>query len=385
MTTKILFSASFILICQVTCLQNGKSAQPVSGQKSSNDLYMLVGTYTSGTSKGISVYRFDMDHATAEFVSEAPITNPSYLAVSQDGRFVYSVSENKLEEATASAFAFDKQTGILKLLNSQPTKGASPCYISVDRSNRFVVTANYMGGSVSVFPVAGDGSLQPVAKIFDFKGTGPDERRQEQAHLHCVFFSPDQKYLFAEDLGTDKIHKFNVSNQPPFLSLGIPESFSVEPGSGPRHLTFHPNGKFAYLINELSGKVTVFKYSGGNLGAIQYIAADKSPGTGGKSSADIHVSPDGKFLYVSNRLEPNGIAIFSINVTDGKLTDIGYQQTGNQPRNFIVTPNGKYLLVANQNSNNIQVFTIDRQTGLLTDTEKQISINKPVCIKFVSK
>ena len=349
-----------------------------------HSLYLLIGTYTTGTSNGIYIYRFDEETGQTVFVSETKATNPSYLTVSSDERFVYSVSESGRDAAFANAYSFDRKAGKLSFLNAQPTGGASPCYISTDRSGRFVVTANYSGGNVSVFPLAPDGSLQPAEKVFEFEGSGPDASRQDMPHLHCAVFSPDGHYLYAADLGTDRLHKYATNGATPFLTAGNPEAYQLEPGSGPRHLTFHPNGKYAYLINELSGKVTVFSYSDGHLEPLQYIASDLSEGVGGKGSADIHVSPDGKFLYASNRANTNNIAIFSIHEADGRLTLVGHQPTGLHPRNFIITPNGKYLLAASQNSNQIQVFRIDKNTGLLNeDKSKQITaIDRPVCLKL---
>ena len=347
-------------------------------------LYMLVGTYTSGTSNGIYVYRFDEETGVAEYMSDVRAINPSYLAVSADERYVYSVGESG-RDAVVYAFSLDKKAGKLNLLNTQPTNGAGPCYISADHSGRFVVTANYSGGSVSVLPLSADGSLQLVAKVFGFEGSGPDVNRQEKPHLHCAVFSPDRQYLFSPDLGSDQVHKFKTTDTAPFLAVGNPPAYKTEPGSGPRHLTFHPNGRFAYLINELSGTVTVFHYTDGHLETVQYIASDRSEGVGNKGSADIHVSPDGKFLYASNRANTNNITIFSINAADGKLTLAGFQPTGQHPRNFIITPNGKFLLVASRDSNLIQVFEIDRETGLLKEEiSKQITaIDRPVCLKFV--
>ncbi|MDR1171886.1 MAG: lactonase family protein [Bacteroidales bacterium] len=361
------------------------SAQKRNTKQNANMLYMLVGTYTTGSSAGIYVYKLNTETGTAEYVSAVKAVNPSYLAVSTDECYVYSVGESSGKEAVVYAFSFDKQAGKLKLLNTQQTNGSGPCYISTDRAGHFVVTANYPGGSVSVLPLATNGTLQPVAKVFEFEGTGPDVNRQEKPHLHCAVFSPDQRYLFAADLGTDQLHKFTTSSTAPFLAMGYPEAYKLEPGSGPRHLTFHPNGKFAYLINELSGKVMVSHYANGNLEPVQYVASDTSAGIGGKGSADIHVSPDGKFLYASNRANTNNIAIFRINAADGKLAAVGFQPTGGHPRNFIITPNGKYLLVANMNSNNIQVFEINKKTGLLIEnSSKQItSIDQPVCLKFI--
>jgi 6-phosphogluconolactonase (cycloisomerase 2 family) len=361
-----------LLVCLSACV----------GQKDSS-LYLLVGTYTSGSSAGIYVYRFDTETGVSEYVSEHPASNPSYLTLSADERFVYAIGENSAPEAIAAAYAFDKATGVLTLLNEQPTKGAGPCYINTNREGTFVVTANYGGGSVSVFPIANDGQLQPASGVFAFEGTGPDEARQQRPHLHCVVFTPDLQYLFAEDLGSDQLHKFAVHSEPPFLSVGSPDAFQVAPGSGPRHLAFHPNGKYAYLNNELSGTVTAFQYADGDLQAIQYIASDTTAGAGSKGGADIHVSPDGKFLYASNRLKSDGISIFRISETTGMLTAAGYQLTGIHPRNFIITPNGKFLLAANRDSNSIQVFSIHPQTGLLTDTGNTITeIDKPVCLKF---
>jgi len=376
----------FILVAGLyaVCSMYGKS-NPDACDRSSFSQYLLVGTYTSGTSIGIYVYRFDEETGTVEYISETPAVNPSYLAVSANGQYVYSVSENGKNDALVYAFSFDKKDGKLNLLNTQATNGAAPCYISADHSGRYVVTANYSGGNISILPLSDDGSLQTVAKLYEFEGTGFDAKRQDKPYLHSTVFSPDQQYLFAADLGTDQLYKFTTSATTPFLNVGTPEAYQLEPGSGPRHLTFHPNGKFAYLINELSGKVTVFQYANGHLEAVQYIASDNSEGLGGKGSADIHVSPDGKFLYASNRANTNNIAIFSINDNDGKLTLVGHQPTGKHPRNFIITPNGKYLLVANLNSNLIQVFEINRETGLLNeDSSKQITeIDRPVCLKFI--
>jgi len=356
----------------------------VSCSNAPDPLYLLIGTYTSGSSNGIYVYRFDEETGTIEYVSETGAVNPSYLAVSTDGRYVYSVGESSGNSAVAYAFSFDKKDGKLSLLNVQQTNGSAPCYISVDHTGRFVVTANYSGGSVSVLPLSADGSLQSVAKVFEFEGSGPDESRQTGAHLHSVVFAPDMQYLFAADLGTDQLHKFRIGDSPPFMTIGAPQAYKVEPGSGPRHLTFHPNGRFAYLINELSGKITVFNYSDGQLEPVQYIASDRSEGIGNKGSADIHVSPDGKFLYASNRANANNIAIFSINAANGILTYVDSHPTGRHPRNFVITPNGKYLLVASMNSNLIQIFEIDKNTGLFIEgSSKQITdIDRPVCLKF---
>ena len=369
---RLLFSLLFFFFCMTI---HAKDA-------ASNLLYMLVGT--SGAN--IYVYRFDENSGSSEYVSKTEARNPSFLAISSDERYVYSVGTDAQKKATAFAFSFDKKAGQLTLLNAQQTMSPGPCHIATDRAGRFVVTANYSGGTISLFALSTDGSLQPVAEVFEFAGTGPDPNRQNKPYLHCAIFSPDQRYLFAADLGGDQLHKFTVNDTVPFLTKGNPIAYKVEPGSGPRHFTFHSNGRFAYLINELSGMVTVFHHANGHLEAVQYIASDTSPGVGGKGSADIHISPDGKFLYASNRANTNNIAIFSIHATDGKLTFVGDQPTGLHPRNFIITPNGKYLLAANRDSNQIQVFEINRETGLLQEQHSGeiTEIERPMCIKFIS-
>lgn len=391
----ILFSA-FAVLSLISCKQKtnvdnsnidpsdttNMSAETISDETS---LYLLVGTYTTGESEGIYVYQFDTVSGFSKYKSVVKVTNPSYLTINKEGTHVYSVSETGDAKAAANAFVFDKKDGTLKLLNSQLTGGADPCYIELDKTDKHVVTANYSGGSITAFNINGDGTLTTAAQLIRFTGKGADAERQKAPHLHCVRYSPDGKYLFADDLGTDKIHKFgiNESNEGNYLKVGTPAAFGVAAGSGPRHLDFHPNGKYAYLINELSGAVIAFNYdaNAGNLTQIQTIQADT---LGAKGSADIHVSPDGKFLYASNRLKGDGIAIFSINQADGKLTKVGYQETGVHPRNFVITPNGKFLLVASRDNDVIQIFLIDRATGLLENTYKDIELDMPVCLKFTS-
>ncbi|MDR1091449.1 MAG: lactonase family protein [Prevotella sp.] len=348
-------------------------------------LYLIVGTYTTGESEGIYVYRFDTVSGYSTYKSKVKITNPSYLAISKNGKYVYAVSETGDDKASASAFAFDKEKGELSLLNTELTKGADPCYITVDNAGKHVVTANYSGGSITVFDVKEDGSLTTASQYISFTGKGVDQDRQQKPHLHCVTYSPDEKYLLANDLGSDKIHKFDVNpeRQGGYLQAGVPAAFKIADGSGPRHLEFYPDGKFAYLINEISGAVIAFDYNShkGDLIQKQSIQADT---LNAKGSGDIHITPDGRFLYASNRLKGDGLAIFSINQNDGKLTKVGYQPTGIHPRNFVITPNGKFLLVAGRDNNAVQVFLIDRNTGLLKNTNKDIKLDKPVCLKFVS-
>lgn len=342
----------------------------------SDELTMIVGTYTGGTSKGLYSFRFDQHTGTATPLSHTEIKNPSYFTVSNDGKQIYAVSELGEQEAAVTAFDFDATQGTFKRRNTERTFGADPCNITTN--GQVVVTANYSGGNVSIFPLRKDGTLEPMSTIEQFKGKGMDPKRQTKPHLHCVIFSPDGKYLFANDLGTDHIYRFDHLTH---LKLNPSATLTLKAGSGPRHLTFAPNGKQAYLINELSGTVVVFDYKKGKLTPKQEIAADTVNAQG---SADIHVSPDGAFLYASNRLKADGIAIFKIDRKTGQLTKVGYQLTGIHPRHFNITPNGKYLLVACRDNNAIQVFERDSRSGLLTKTDQEIKVDQPVCVKWVN-
>lgn len=368
--TKELIGLCAIGILSATCSTNKATTD------NENELTMLVGTYTSGSSKGIYTFRFNQETGVATPLSETIVSNPSYLTVSADGKYVYAVSEQSDTTAAVNAFAFDKTQGTLQLLNSRRTEGEDPCYISTD--GKRVLTGNYGGGSMSVFPLQCNGSLAEIDTLFKGSATGADADRQATPHIHCTVFSPDSNYIFATDFSADRILKYAIHPKEE-TPRPLSEVTELAPASGPRHLVFSPNGKFAYLISELSGKVTAFGYTDGRLDEIQTITADT---VRAKGSADIHLSPDGKYLYASNRLKEDGIAIFEVDANKGTLAKVGYQLTGIHPRNFNITPNGKYLLVACRDSNVIQVFERDAVTGLLTDTKQNINVDKPVCIQF---
>ena len=343
-------------------------------------MYLMVGSYATFEEEGIKVYAWDGEKGEASYVSGLKgISNPSYQVVSADGERVYSVGEDDGLTSTAHALSFDKADGKLTLMNTQLTQGGAPCYINLSPNEDFVITANYMGGSISVLPTETSGRLGENVSTFALEGEGVLKERQSQPHLHCVEFTPDGKFLLANDLGTDKIHVFPLTSDGK-LDEKVTFDVALEAGSGPRHLCFSKDGRFAYLINELSGKVTALSYKGETLTPIQYIEADTVNAQG---SADIHLSPDGKFLYASNRLKADGIAIFFVNQETGMLTKAGYQLTGIHPRNFVITPDGRFLLVACRDSNVIQIFSRDEKTGLLVDTGKTIETSKPVCLKFL--
>ena len=350
--------------------------------------YLFIGTYTHTGSKGIYVYRFDAATGKAEWVSNTEgIVNPSYLALSADGNNVYAVNETGGENGgKVSAFTFDKKKGTLQLLSQQPAGGDAPCYIAVTKNKDWVVVGNYTGGNFSALPISKDGSLQPPVQTVQHKGSSLNKDRQTAPHVHATVFSPDEKYLYAPDLGIDKVmvYLFDAGKEKRPVKAHRQPFAEVTPGGGPRHFTFHPNKKWAYLIEELSGYVVAFKYNKGKLQQVQRMAAHHAGSTAKKGSADIHVSPDGNFLYASNRGEENNIAIFKIDAKTGALTAVGYQPVnGESPRNFVIDPSGNYLLVANQNTDNVVVFKRDRQTGLLQATGLELKLPKPVCLKLM--
>ena len=356
--------------------------------KAQQQYYLVTGTYTSGKSQGIYVYQFNSSDGSAKAVSSVKISNPSFVAVSPDEQFVYSVEEDAAKNGKSgeiTAFSFNKKTGILGFLNRQPTGGDHPCYVSVDKTGKWVAAGNYTSGSLSILPVQANGSLGAATTIIKHEGSGPNKSRQASPHVHCTFFSPDNRFLFVPDLGIDKVMIYAFDETTGKLTTAKQPFALSEPGTGPRHICFHTSNKYAYLIQELSGTVTVFKYKNGKLKSKQRIGSMPAGDTSFAGSADIHVSPDGKFLYASNRAESNTIAIFSINQKNGKLSLIGHQSTlGKTPRNFNFDPTGNFLLVANQNSDKIVVFKIDKDTGLLTDTNNNIDVGKPVCLKWIS-
>ncbi len=363
----------------------GKKSQQAVTTSASDPLYMLVGSYGPADQEGIKVYKFNQATGEGQYVSGVKgISNPSYQTVSKDGKRVYSVGEDDGGTACANALTFDAATGTLTLINSQPTQGATPCHIALSPEEDYVVTANYNGSNISLFPLDEEGRLKPGQTI-GFEGSGPDKERQAIPHLHFVYFTPDNHYLLANDLGTDRIHRFPLNTRQkgsntPLVDRQRASDIRLTPGSGPRHAVFSADGRFAYLITELSGEVMAFTYDGDSLSLMQTIQADTLDARG---SADIHLSPDGRFLYASNRLKGDGLAIFRVNPEDGTLSKAGYQPTGIHPRNFVLTPNGQYLLVACRDTDEIQIFARDASTGLLTDTGRRIKTTKPVCLKFI--
>jgi len=349
-----------------------------------NQFHLLIGTYSvEGKTNGIHVYRFDSQSGEATMAqSVTELSNASYLAISSDGKNVYAVSEGS-GGGSVNAYSFNPISGALTGLNSVPAQG--PCYVSVDDAKSVVFAGNYGGGSVLAVHLNHDGSfLEDNLQTIKHEGSSVNKDRQEKPHVHSVVLSSDDRHLLVPDLGTDKVYQYRVDTKQRHALIPMDVPFlAVNPGGGPRHLTFHPNGKHAYLVLELEGAVMALDYSEGKLTSKQTISMVSSDFKGRVSGADIHTSPDGKFLYASNRGDVNEIAIYSID-RNGMLTLIGRQSVlGKTPRNFVIDPTGNFLLVANQNTNEIIIFKRDVKSGLLTPTGKKIEVDKPVCLKFI--
>jgi len=362
-----------LLIISILLFANGYSQQ--------NKMNLIVGTYTNSCeSKGIYVYDFDVVTAETKLKSSTEkVINPSYLTVSADNKFVYSVNENGAE-STISSFEFNSTKGNLKFINKQNSEGADPCFILNDTKN--IIVANYSGGSISVFKKNANGGLSESKQVLHHKGKGPNLKRQESSHVHMVQFTPDKKFVLANDLGTDKIYVYHYNTDSEREILVIKDSISLKKGSGPRHLTFSPNGKYAYLLQELDGTLSVFSYDNQKLTKLEEAQIVDEDFKGETSAADIHITPDGKFLYASNRGTANDITYFAIQ-KNGRLNYIGHSSTlGKGPRNFVIDPTGNFLLVGHQYTNEIVIFKINKANGRLTDTGKRIELCSPVCLIF---
>ncbi len=355
--------------------------------------YLLyVGTYTEdgSKSKGIYAYRFDPETAEITPVGLAAETiNPSFLAVDPNHRFLYAVNEvatfKGQKSGAVSAFTIDRATGKLTLLNQVASKGADPCYITVDKTGKYVLVANYTGGSVTVFPVAEDGRLGEATAFVQHTGQGANPERQEGPHAHSIDLSPDNRFAVVDDLGLDQSIVYRFDTAKGSLIPSGPQFGKADPGAGPRHFAFHPNGKFAYVINEMGSSVSAFSFDGsaGVLHPLQTISTLPKGFAEHNDDAEIEVHSSGKFLYASNRGH-DSIAVFAIDADKGTLSLIDDVPTkGKTPRSFEIDPTGSLLFAENEKSNNIVVFRIDSQTGRLTATGKVLEVAEPVCVKFV--
>jgi len=386
--SRLLRSSAFLYSLAFFIPLSASAAEP------QNDKYLLyVGTYTPDGSTRKGIYAFRYDAATQEVTSlglAAETTNPSWVALHPNGRFLYAVNEvqnyNGPNSGGVSAFSVDRATGKLTFLNEVASRGADPCYITVDQSGKYILVANYTGGSIAAFPISADGKLGKASAFVQHTGHGLNPKRQEAPHAHSIDLSPDEHFAFVDDLSLDEllVYKFDKSkgslkpNNPPFAKL--------DAGAGPRHFALHPSGKFAYVVSEMACTVTAFSVDlkAGVLHRSQSISTLPDDFKGENDDAEIVVHPSGKFLYASNRGH-DSITVFAIDAAKGTLTVVEHASTkGKTPRNFAIDPTGTLLFAENQQSNNIVIFRIDEKTGKLTPTGKVLEVGQPVCIKFLA-
>ncbi len=351
------------------------------------EYYLLVGTYDSPKSEGIYVYKFNSSDGSATGVSHVKTSNPSFLAISSNEKYVYAVGEksDSLGKGGAvNSFSFDKKTGTLTFLSQRSSEGNNPCYVTVDKTGNWVIAGNYSSGNFSILS-SKNGMLSKAKQVIQHKGSGADTTRQKSPHVHSIYFNKDNTEIYVPDLGIDKIMTYRFDNKTGKASPSTFPSLTIRAGGGPRHMAFHPGQKYFYLLEELSGTIDVLqKWTNGEIAATQSISALPIYYKGPAGSADIHVSADGKFLYVTNRGLSNSIGTYSIDQSNGHLTTVSHQPSGGEkPRNFNLDPTGKFLLVGNQGSDEIVIFKRDVETGLLSDTGKRIAVGKPVCIKWI--
>lgn len=367
------------------------TALAVAAPAFADPMWVFVGTYTGKNSKGI--YRCEFDPATgklgeAELAAET--TSPSFLAVSPDRTRLFCVGEisdfRGKKAGGVSSFALDAKTGKLTAINQQSSVGAGPCHIVCDKEGKNVLVANYSGGSAAVLPVAADGKLGEATGFVQHKGSSVDKGRQEAPHAHSINLDAANKFAVVADLGLDKVLVYKFDAATGKLEPNTPAAIDLAPGNGPRHFAFHPNGKFAYVNNEMTSTLTTLTWdaAAGKFGKLNTLSTLPAPHKG-NSTAETVVHPNGKFVYTSNRGH-NSIAVFAVDESTGEIKAIGHQGAGvKTPRNFNIDPSGKWMIIANQDGDSLIVYAIDPATGKLTPTEGKVEVGAPVCVKFVAR
>ncbi len=355
--------------------------------------FLYVGTYTealphvSPTAKGIYAFARANADSELEYIDWfKAVPNPSFLAFHPAADLLFSVAEvdDAEDGGSVAAYAIDKTTGRLRMLDTHSSMGSWPCHLTVDPAGKHILTANYLNGSLGVIPVAADGTWQEGAQRVQHKGSSVNPERQEGPHAHSINLDPSGQFAIAPDLGIDQAKVYRFDSQAGALTEV--SSLAVTPGSGPRHFDFHPDGQWAYLLNELSATITVCDWDGatGTLTEVQTIDTLPADWDGHVSTADIHVHPSGKWVYNSNRGH-DSITMFAVDPANGRLTLLGQESTqGKTPRNFTLDPEGRKLYAANQDSDTVVVFDIDPETGLLHATGEVVSVPNPVCLRFLT-
>jgi len=377
MIKRLFLTLSFLLAVSSLC------------QAAPQEYFVYIGTYTGKKSKGIYGYRLQMSTGELKPIGlVAECANPTFLDVHPTGKYLYAANEVDKFGGKASgavtAYSVDPQSGKLTKLNEQPSGGPGPCHVSVDKNGKVVLVANYGGGSIASYRLKRDGSLGETASFIQHEGSSVNRQRQEAAHAHCISVGPENRFVFAADLGLDQILSYKLDLDTAKLTPNDPPFTSVTPGAGPRHFAFSPDSRYCFVINELGSTLTAFRYSdvSGTLKELQTVPTIPEP-VPGNSTAEIDVHPSGKFVYGSNRGH-NSIVVFSVDAATGKLTHVENQPSGGKvPRSFGIDPTGQYLLAANQSSDNVVVFRIDASSGRLTKTDYAVEVGAPVAVKFI--
>jgi 6-phosphogluconolactonase len=352
--------------------------------------YLLyIGTYTDKDSEGIYCYRYNPENGDLVLKNVTPNKeNPSFLAIHPGGKFLYTVSEvndyQKMDSGSVTAYRIT-ENGELKKINQEATKGNHPCHIEISPDGKTAVAANYTSGSISIYNIREDGGLNEVKQLIRHVGQGPDSTRQQGPHAHSTLFTKDGQLLVTADLGTDRIDFYTRTDSDQTFLPAPQGPVAMSSGFGPRHFDFSPDGSFIYVMNEMGSAVTVLQKTDGAFCTLETVSSLPHDYTGKSFGADIHLSPDGRFVYCSNRGH-NSIAVFSRDEQSGTITLIQNEPVqGNWPRNFAIDPDGNFLLVANQRSNNVTLFAIDKETGKLSYANQNRHIPSPVCLKFLVK
>ena len=385
------FSSRFV--CSISFLLAITLSLATSARAQAGGKYLAyVGTYTEEGSKSKGIYAYRFDEGSGQITSlglAAETTNPSFVALHPNGRFLYAVNEVQNYKGPnsggVSAFSIDRSTGKLTFLNEVPSRGADPCYIIVDKAGKHVLVANYTGGSIAVFPVLADGKLGEASEFVQHAGHGKDPKRQEGPHAHSIDLSPDNRFAFVDDLGLDELKVYKYDSAKGSLTPNTPAFAKLDPGAGPRHFVLHPSGKFAYVVAEMGCTVTAFSVDlkQGTLQRLQTVSTLPKDFKGENDDAEIHIHPSGKFLYASNRGH-DSIAVFAVDSQKGTLTEIEDVATqGKIPRSFEIDPTGNFLFAENQKSDDIVVFRIDANSGKLTATGQKLDVGSPVDVKFL--
>ena len=371
---QIFFLSASLLFMGCTSVNNkGKEADG----ENKDSLVFMTGSYSSQNEEGVKIFTFSQEDAGYAYKSGVSgIPNPSFLSELTAGNIIYSVAEGGADDSYIYSLKYRPDSMTLAIAGHDKTLGSSPCFVMADWKRGMAFTANYSGGSLSVFGAGGSGNVARQ-KVLNFRGRGVHPSRQEKPHIHSVYYSPDSSRIWACDLGTDRIRVIRADD---YTYTGE-EDIVLPDGSGPRHICFHSSGKYAYVITELSGDVVVLDIKDGGMAEI--IQTVKADTVGGEGSADIHLSPDGRFLYASCRIKSDGLAVFRVSADTGKIERTGYCLTGKHPRNFAITPNGRYILVACRDENAIEIYEVDKDTGMPVDTGKRIPVKAPVCVRWI--